>query len=377
MNITQLEPGRIAKAKAGFTTRQVDINAIATLLTGDIKPESGDLVLVRVDEIGQHERIDQVNGRKAIIFTGDELILCYGHRYAPDQFEAEIPEDLSPCNLAAAGGLAAKVLSQHAKMKPPTTITPIGLLGDQQGKRLNLADWALPATNYIGQRPCTIAVVGTSMNSGKTTTAANLINGLAKSGMKVGAAKITGTGAGNDIWLMRDAGASLVLDFTSVGFPTTYRATPKQVQPTTYRATPKQVQDILVTLTNYLAAQSVDVIVLEIADGLYQDETSALVSSPTFRQAVDGILLAAGGSLGAAAGLEWLHKHKLPVLAISGLITASPLAAREVVKATAIPVLDLQALRTEALNLFTRAKALELPPLVFPSALPVSLTVDS
>jgi hypothetical protein len=360
INITQLEPGRIAKAKAGFTTRQVDVNAIATLLTGDIKPESGDLVLVRVDSIGQHERIDQVNGRKAIIFTGDELVLCYGNRYAPDQFEAEIPDDLSPCHLAAAGGLAAKVLSQHAKIKSPTAVTPIGLLGDQQGKRVNLADWALPATNYIGQRPCTIAVVGTSMNSGKTTTAANLINGLAKSGMKIGAAKITGTGAGNDVWLMHDAGASLVLDFTSVGFATTYRATPKQVQ------------DILVTLTNYLAAQSVDVIVLEIADGLYQDETSALVSSPTFRQTVDGVLFAAGGSLGAAAGVEWLHKHKLPVLAISGLVTASPLAAREVVKATAIPVLDLQALRTESLNLFARAKAVELPPLVFSSAVPVS-----
>ena len=39
MNITQLESGRIAKAKAGFTTRQVDINVIATLLTGDIKPK--------------------------------------------------------------------------------------------------------------------------------------------------------------------------------------------------------------------------------------------------------------------------------------------------------------------------------------------------
>jgi dethiobiotin synthetase len=357
IKITQLESERIAKAKAGYTTRQVDVNAIATLLTGDIKPESGDLVLARVDIIGQHERIDQVDGRKAIFFTGDELILCYGNRYAPDQFEAEIPNDLSPCHLAAAGGLAAKVLSQHSKMKSPTAITPLGLLGDKQGKRLNLADWALPTTNYIGQRPCTIAVVGTSMNAGKTTTAANLINGLAKSGMKVGAAKITGTGAGNDIWLMRDAGASVVLDFTCVGFPTTYQATPKQVE------------DILVTLTNYLAAQNVDAIVLEIADGLFQEETSTLVSSHIFRQTVDGVLFAAGGSLGAYAGVEWLQKQKLPVIGISGLVTASPLASREVLQITSLPVLDLQMLRTEAINILASVKKVENPPLVFSSSL--------
>jgi hypothetical protein len=361
IKITQLESERIAKAKAGYTTRQVDVNAIATLLTGDIKPESGDLVLARVDSIGQHKRIDQVDGRKAIIFPGDELILCYGNRYAPDQFEAEIPKDLSPCHLAAPGGIAAKVLSQHSKVKSPTAITPVGLLGDRQGKRLNLADWALPTTNYIGQRPCTIAVVGTSMNSGKTTTAANLINGLAKSGMKVGAAKITGTGAGKDIWLMRDARASVVLDFTCVGFPTTYRATPKQVK------------DIFVTLTNYLAAQNVDAIVLEIADGLFQDETSALVSSHIFRQTVDGVLFAAGGSLGAAAGVEWLQKQKLPVVAISGLVTASPLASREVLQVTSLPVLDLQMLRTEAINILASVKKAENLPLVFhlPSQYPL------
>lgn len=357
INITQLESGRLAKAKAGYTTRQVDFHEIGTLLTGDIKPKSGDLLLARVDTIGQHERIDQVNGRKAILFSGDELILCYGNRYAPDQFEALVPEDLSPCHLAAAGGVAAKVVSQHAKVKSPTTITPIGLLGDQDGKRLNLADWALPETHYFGQRPCTIAVVGSSMNAGKTTTAANLINGLAKSGMKVGAAKITGTGAGNDIWLMRDAGASLVLDFTCVGFPTTYRATRKQVQ------------DIFVTLTNYLAAQSLDAIVLEIADGLYQDETSALVSSQIFRQTVDGVLFAAACSLGASTGVEWLNKHQLPVVGISGLVTASPLASREVVQVTSLPVFDLQKLKTEAVNILGSGKKIEIPSLVIPSSL--------
>ncbi|RUR73952.1 DUF1611 domain-containing protein [Chlorogloeopsis fritschii PCC 9212] len=357
MNISELESQRLTQAKISFTTRHVDFQAIATLLTEDIKPECGDLLLARVDQTGQHERLELCDGRKAIMFPGDEVIICYGNRYAPDQFEAEIPEDLSPCHLAAAGGIAAKVLSQHAKMKPPTAITPIGLLGDKQGKRINLADWALPPTSYIGQRPYTIAVVGTSMNSGKTTTAANLIRGLVNSGMKVGAAKVTGTGAGGDIWLMCDAGASLVLDFTCAGFPSTYRATLQQVQ------------GILDLLTNHLAAEGVDVIVLEVADGLYQEETSALVSSLAFRNTVDGVLFATGSALGAAAGVEWLQRYQLPVLAISGLVTASPLAAREAQKATALPIFDIQMLREQAIDLLQRVKAAKV---VLPSPRPFS-----
>ncbi|WP_017314350.1 P-loop NTPase family protein [Mastigocladopsis repens] len=337
-----LEPARLKQAKAAYTTRHVDFDALTQLLTGDLTPKCGDLVLARVEEIGQHKQIELSSGRKASLFPGDEIVVCYGNRYAPDQFEAEVPLDLSPCNLVAAGGLAAIVLSQHIKVNPATTITPIGLLADSNGQRVNLANWALKPTTYIGQRPFTVAVLGTSMNSGKTTTAANLIKGLVLSGLKVGAAKITGTGAGNDIWLMRDAGASLVLDFTYVGFPSTYRATPQEVE------------TILDTLTSHLAGEGVDVIVLEIADGLYQYETSKLISSVAFRNTVDGVLFATNSALGATAGVELLQLYQLPVLAISGTVTTSPLAARETAIATGLPVLDLEMLRTQAAALTSR-----------------------
>ncbi len=55
------------------------------------------------------------------------------------------------------------------------------------------------------------------MNAGKTTTAASLIKGVTAYGMKVGAAKITGTGAGGDFWFMIDSGTEPVLDFVDAG----------------------------------------------------------------------------------------------------------------------------------------------------------------
>jgi molybdopterin-guanine dinucleotide biosynthesis protein len=340
MKISPMEPDRLAQSKKAYTARNVNFDEITTILTGEIKPQVGDLVLAKVEKLGQHYRINLGNGRRADLFPGDEIVVCYGNRYAPDQFEAEIPEDLSPCNLAAAGGLAAKVLSGHKSMKSPTVITPIGLLANSKGRRVNLADYALPLTNKTHnrkQRPLTIAVVGACMNAGKTTTAANLIKGLVNSGMKVGAAKITGTGAVGDIFLMQDAGAYPVLDFTDCGFPSTYRVKLEQIL------------GILETLTDNITAEGVDAIVLEIADGLFQEETAAVASSLSFRTRIDGVIYAAATALGIVAGIEWLRCNELPVLAASGLITTSPLASREAEQVTGLPLLTIEQLRDPAI----------------------------
>jgi hypothetical protein len=219
------------------------------------------------------------------------------------------------------------VLSRHARMKNPTTIKPLGLLGDKKGSPINLSAWALKEPAKPEKRPTTIAVVGSSMNAGKTTTAASLIHGFVKSGFKVGAAKITGTGAGCDRWSMLDAGAAMVVDFTDAGFASTYLLSAPQVE------------SILTKLTSHLAANDVDLIVLEVADGLFQQETEALLVSPAFKRCVDEVIFAASDAMGALAGVEWLRRNGLQVPAVSGLLTASPLAIREAAAATGLPVL--------------------------------------
>lgn len=126
---------------------------------------------------------------------------------------------------------------------------------------------------------------------------------------------------------MLDAGAERVLDFTDAGYASTYQVTLPQVE------------TILHQLTAHLAIEPLDTLVLEVADGLFQTETAQLLASPAFARRVDGIVFAAGDALGALAGVEWLRRYPLPVLAVSGLLTASPLACREAVTATGLPVL--------------------------------------
>jgi len=333
-DVSVLPASRAAQFKTPYTLRRVPASAFVTLLSGDIAPRVGDLVLARVDRLGQHRHLELASGRRARLFEGDEIVLAYGNRYAPDQFEAEVPADLGPCHLVAAGGVAARVLTRHDKMRGATTVQPVGLLGDRAGHALNLADFALERPPVDGRRAFTVAVVGTSMNAGKTETAANLIRGFVHAGLHVGAAKVTGTGAGGDVWAMADAGARTVLDFTDAGLPSTYLADPARIE------------RVMETLLGYLYASGAEAVVFEVADGLFQRETADLLRSPAFARAIDAVVFAAGDAMGSAAGVQWLRGLGLPIAAASGLLTASPLAMREVAAATGLAVLDLDALRS-------------------------------
>ncbi len=324
---------RLARAKRAYTARHfADADAVHLLDGIALAPRAGDLLLARIDKLGKHVQLEQADGRKSSLFVGDEIVVAYGARYAPDQFEAHVPADMAACQLVAGGGVAATVLGKHAAVAAATEITPLGLLADAAGQRLNLAQRALATRPLTGPRPVTIASVGTSMNAGKTTSAAHLIRGLVRAGCKVGAAKITGTGSGNDPWLLRDAGAQVVLDFTDAGHASTHLLGLHALQ------------DVMQRLLSNLAAQRVDAIVIEVADGLFQCETAQLLQSPEFKSAIDGLVFSSGDAMGAAAGANWLRERGLPLLALAGLLTRSPLARREAQDATGLPVLGLDEL---------------------------------
>lgn len=323
---------RVASAKKAYSTRRVSFKDAQQLIKGDYQPKAGDLVLARVDKLNQHKRLELVDGRRATLFENDEIIVCYGNRYAPDQFEAEIPSDLSPCNLVAAGGIASKSLSRNTKVRHATRISPIGVLADADGVALNLSCYGIGVLPLPTHRPPVTAVIGTSMNAGKTTTAANIALGMTRKGIKVGAAKVTGTGAGGDVWHLTDAGCHSVLDFTDYGVPSTYKLSIESCE------------RIFESLLAQLCADGAEAVVIEIADGILQKETRELVTSPLFKQLVDNVVFAAGDALGAANGIDWLHQQGIDVVGVSGALTAAPLAVRECAEVISVPVLTKQML---------------------------------
>lgn len=337
---------RASAIRAAYTTRFVAAEFAKhpenfQLLAGAaVKPQPGDVVIARVTEIGKHKRLESPHSRRALMFVGQEIMVAYGNRYAPDQFLAHVPETLEPCHLIAGGGLAGYVTQMHASIDAATAIEPLGLLS-ANGTVVNLRGFAplsvqtpsLAAVRAVGTpRPPVIAVLGTSMNSGKSTTLGCLVNGLVNAGLQVAAGKATGTGAGNDPNLFIDAGAFPVCDFTDFGYPTTFKLAYEQVR------------DLLAAMIDEQAASGADAVVIEIADGLYQGETSRLLADPLFASYVDTVVFAAQDALGARAGVDELEAAGVKVAAVSGLLTASPLASLEASARLNVPVLDTYSL---------------------------------
>lgn len=347
-DFTKLEPldhSRLGRAKSAYTTRYVSqlISRNSTpfwLLSGDgVIPHAGDVLLARIHRVGQHFRIERPESRRATLFKGDEILVAYGDRYAPDQFESEVPLNLGLTNLAAAGGVAGDVILAHDLMGNPTEIEPLGLLADRGGV-LTLQRCAPHKTTRLEEfqgpsrvrTPPVLAVLGTSMNSGKTTTVAAIVRGLTAGGLVVAAGKVTGTGAGGDPRLFEDSGAATVMDFTDYGYPSTYRLGQDEIRA------------LLVSLISDLAATAPDAIVLEVADGLFQQETARLIDDPLFARLVDRVVFAAGEALGALAGQDLLRLKGLSPVAVSGRMTASPLAKLEAAVALDVPVLGVDEL---------------------------------
>ena len=341
-----LEPrvaARIAAAARAYSARRAQPERMRAL-RADLAPKSGDLVLARVAKLGQHFRLHLPNGRSRQLWVGDEIVVAYADRYAPSQYEARIPRDLSPCQLAASGGIAARVVLSNAKLgKRPTEIEPIGLVcADPEAPALNLADFALPELPSAKRLMTTLAIVGSAMDSGKTSALAHLAKGVSRLGLRVGYAKLTGTAAGGDPWLLVDAGADPVLDFTDLGFASTYRIALPELE--------RACEQLVLQLQHAGA----EIALLEIADGLFQPETAALLASPRVRPLIDGMLYAAVDALGASHGANLIHAQGHRLLGLTGMLAAAPLLVREAQCATELPVYD----RSELADASVAAKLL-------------------
>lgn len=339
-----------------YALRRIPPSSFAHLQPYGAEPEVGNVVLASVEKLGRNARLELANGRAATLHEGDLVAAVFGNRYATEQFEGYAQADGNTCHLLSMGGLCGTVVTRHAAVAEPTKLRLLGAFADPSAQPLRLRDFArLPArTNH---RPRVLVVCGSSMDAGKTHTAMSVIRGLHRAGQPVAGIKLTGTAAGRDTWSMYDAGACAALDFTDGGYPSTYLCTTGQLI------------DLHELLLGHAAAEGARWVVIEIADGLFQQETAALLRSSRFGSTIAAWLFATSDPLAAAHGVRTLRQLGVEPVAISGVITQSPLAMQEATTATGVPCLtaaELQAgaLNAQLLNAPVRALAPEVPQLV-------------
>lgn len=313
-------------ARIPYALRSVPEDLLDSLIPSTDQVQVGDIVLARLEKMGKNTFLELANGRRCKLHEGDLLAVVFGNRHATLQFEGYARADGDHCDLLSMGGLCGLVTSKHAAVSEPTRLRVLGAIADGNRRPLRLAEFAL-ASRSSASDARTVVVCGTSMDVGKTHTAVNLIMSLRQHGYRVAGIKLTGTASGRDLWSMRDAGADPVLDFVDGGFPSTFLC------PLT------ALLDLCNVLTSHAAAKGAEWIVMEIADGLLQSETAALLRSPRFVGTADAWILAAREPLAAIAGMTQLRSWDISPLAISGIVSMSALGIRETEAATSVPCL--------------------------------------
>lgn len=318
------------------------------------KMQSGDLAVFEVLELGKHENAQMADGRNRSIFPGDQIVAAFADRYATSQFEGYVPDAPTPDNvyhILGAGGVIGWVKSKNYSLKDvePTTVRLIGYCCDNAGEVINTKFYHKERRQFRGETPCKVILsIGSTMDSGKTTTAAFISRGLAKAGHRVAFIKLTGTCYTRDREFVYDCGANFVTDFSDMGYPSTYMCSKEEIL------------DIYQSLLDKLAEERPHYIVMEIADGLMERETMFLLQDEAFMSTIHRVVFSCGDSLSAFHGVQLLREWGIEVSGISGRFTMSPLLIQEVEDHLRIPVFTIQeAMNRQVNHLFVEEKTLE------------------
>jgi dethiobiotin synthetase len=289
-------------------------------------PRPADVAVVQVEKLGWHRHLETDDARRVRLYEGDKLLCVFGDRYASEGFEGRV---LSPMkhrlHLLTGSGMMGTVVSRHRDVKRPTTVSFLGYLSDSSGSRLNLKDRQVldaPPSAALD----VIAIAGTGMSAGKTTTMRRLLHDLTERGVRVAGCKLTGTTSPRDLLEMRATGAVLATDFSDFGFPSTYFASCGDLLRLFY------------CMVDACRSAGAELILMELADGFLQPETQMILASDEFRRHLRAVIVAGYCSGSALCATEAIQSAGHDVWAVSGLITNSPLFVREFSRRSPIPV---------------------------------------
>ena len=292
---------RIAVDKIASVTRNLKLGRQLTL-TPDIQPVEAAVLAARVrGEKRTYNQLEDPHGRMSTLHDGDLIVGALGHRRALQGYEGAVPERVAPgdtLHLLNLGGVIGLCSSHHPELGPPFELEVLGQVltfpnfQSRKGKAA-LLPASLPPDTRKGLFPPTIFVAGTCMNAGKTAAACVIVRALTRAGLRVGVCKLTGVSLMRDVLAMKDHGATVGLDFTDAGLPSTG---------------PASALPAARSILQALGAHGVDVIVAETGDGILGEYgVQEILADADLMRSSAAFVLCANDPVGVAGGLEHLQ----------------------------------------------------------------------
>jgi hypothetical protein len=302
------------------------------------KPVPGDVALFKVSRISSQRYVITNSNKRMRIYVGDLIVGIFGNRYATDAYEGEI-DGVRDLSLLTASGVVGTLKSRHRSAGNPTKVSFVGFLKHAAGQRVNLKEIKFKKSRLTNRLRNLVLVIGSGMNSGKTTACRKLTKSFSEMGLRVAACKLTGTASHRDQYEMSAAAAAYTIDFSDYGFPSTYKCEKEELI------------DLFNTITADISKINPDVTIMEVADGVLQRETNLLLYEPSIRQSVKGVVVTADSAPAALYVVEYLKKMAYNILVVTGAITSSPLYVKEFQRNSDIPIISSAGNNTQMPNI--------------------------
>jgi len=185
---------------------------------------TGDYVVAQVTNspITNPFRVEKANGRMAPLLEGDLIVGAFGDRFATLEATgiwSDVQED-GRMHLLSGGGMFGLCTSQSPFLGQPLITLSYRGHACVEGRKRTMQDY-VPAVPAVSYHLPSIVIIGSSMSSGKTSTARIIIRLLKRMRLRVIGAKLTGAGRYHDVLSMADAGADPIFDFVDAGLPST------------------------------------------------------------------------------------------------------------------------------------------------------------
>ena len=267
-----------------------------------------------LDDKTLYNEMELPSGRMSKLKKGDIIVVALGQRRALKGFVGDLPKSLRAgdiIHLLNFGGVAGECTSANTKeVGDPMRIRVLGGI-TRKGKQLNINQKTLykPTDTMKSDVPL-IIVTGTSMDSGKTTVATEIIKTLTHMGMKLAGTKLTGVGALRDLYKMQDYGVYNAVSFVDAGITSTANIDDKSMAEMTKGA------------IEYLSKDKPDAIIIEFGDGLMgRYGVDAILQIPEIQKNVRLHIGCAGDPIGAIGLARGCAAIGLPIDVISGPVT--------------------------------------------------------
>ena len=292
------------------------------VIVGDhIVAAEGYVLAVRIlTDKSVYNEVENLSGRMVSLRAGDVLAGTLGIRRALRGYAGEVPTTIAvgdTIDVLNLGGILGRCTSINPDIGPPFQAEVLGAvlsfpeLGDRIGRPAHISDHAVPAADVLACDIPVVYVAGTCMNSGKTVAATELVRGLARGGMRVGALKLTGVSLMRDALSMQDAGAVAALTFNDAGAASTHAG-----------MTVPGARGLLNKLAAPLGPRP-DVIVAELGDGILGEYgVQDILRAPDLMALGAAWVLAAPDPVGCWGARELMERDfKLPITLITGPAT--------------------------------------------------------